>query len=42
MAPGGRLSRVLTFKIVNGKIVEAQIIGDPARLQELQISTLQG
>ncbi|HEU5131529.1 MAG TPA: sigma-70 family RNA polymerase sigma factor, partial [Pyrinomonadaceae bacterium] len=40
MAPGGRLSRVLTFTITNDKIVEAQVIGDPVRLQQLQISTL--
>ncbi|HKR21304.1 MAG TPA: sigma-70 family RNA polymerase sigma factor [Pyrinomonadaceae bacterium] len=41
MAPGGHLSRVLTFTVTNDKIVEAQIIGDPVRLQQLQISTVE-
>jgi len=41
MAPGGRLSRVLTFTVTNDKIVEAQIIADPVRLQQLQISTVE-
>jgi RNA polymerase sigma-70 factor (ECF subfamily) len=38
MAPQGRLSRALTFKIVNGKITEIEVIGDPARLGELDVS----
>jgi RNA polymerase sigma factor (sigma-70 family) len=38
MAPRGRLSRALTFKIANGKITEIEVIGDPARLGELQVS----
>ena len=38
MAPRGRLSRALTFRIANGKIVEIDIIGDPARLSELDVS----
>ena len=38
MAPRGRLSRALTFKIANGKITEIQVIGDPARLGELDVS----
>jgi RNA polymerase sigma factor (sigma-70 family) len=37
-APDGRLSRVLRFTIVNGKIVAADIIADPARLGELQMT----
>jgi RNA polymerase sigma-70 factor (ECF subfamily) len=38
MAPRGRLSRALTFKIANGKITEIEVIGDPARLAELDVS----
>ena len=38
MASRGRLSRALTFKIVNGKITEIEVIGDPARLAELEVS----
>src|SRR5262249_22723904 len=38
MAPRGRLSRALTFKIANGKITEIEVIGNPARLAELDVS----
>jgi len=38
MAPRGRLVRALTFKIANGKITEIEVIGDPARLGELDLS----
>ena len=38
MAPRGRLSRALTFKIANGKITEIDVIGDPARLGALEVS----
>jgi RNA polymerase sigma factor (sigma-70 family) len=38
MAPQGRLSRALTFKIANDKITEIEVIGDPARLRELDVS----
>ena len=38
MAPRGRLVRALTFKIANGKITEIEVIGDPARLDELALS----
>ena len=38
MAPRGRLSRALTFEIANGKITEIEVIGDPARLGELDVS----
>jgi RNA polymerase sigma factor (sigma-70 family) len=38
MAPRGRLSRALTFRIVNGKITEIEVIGDSARLGELEVS----
>jgi RNA polymerase sigma-70 factor (ECF subfamily) len=38
MAPRGRLVRALTFKIANGKITEIEVIGDPARLGQLEVS----
>jgi Sigma-70 region 2 len=38
MAPRGRLSRALTFTIANGKVTEIEVIGDPARLGELDVS----
>ena len=38
MAPRGRLSRALTFKIANGKVTEIEVIVDPARLGELDVS----
>jgi RNA polymerase sigma factor (sigma-70 family) len=40
MAPRGRLSRALTFKIADGKITEIEVIGDPVRLGELDVSTV--
>jgi RNA polymerase sigma-70 factor (ECF subfamily) len=39
-APSGRLSRVLRTTIANDKIVAVEIIGDPARLAELEIAAL--
>jgi RNA polymerase sigma-70 factor (ECF subfamily) len=38
MASQGRLSRALNFKIANGKITEIEVIGNPARLGELDVS----
>ena len=38
MAPRGRLVRALRFTIANGKITEIEVIGDPARLGELDVS----
>jgi RNA polymerase sigma factor (sigma-70 family) len=40
MAPRGRLSRALTFTIANGKISKIEVIGDPARLGELDVSVV--
>jgi RNA polymerase sigma-70 factor (ECF subfamily) len=40
MAPRGRLARALTFKIANGKITEIEVIGDPARLGEFNVSVV--
>src|SRR5262245_43053740 len=37
MMAHGRLSRALTFKIANGRITEIEVIGDPARLGELDV-----
>jgi hypothetical protein len=39
-APRGRLVRALRFTIANGKITEIEVIGDPARLGELDVSTV--
>jgi len=41
MAPGGRLTRALTFKFADGKITEIEVIGDPARLGELDVSSVE-
>ena len=38
VAPQGRLVRALRFAIANGKITEMEIIGNPARLGELDVS----
>jgi RNA polymerase sigma-70 factor, ECF subfamily len=38
MAARGRLSRALTFTIANGQITEIEVIGDPTRLSELDVS----
>jgi hypothetical protein len=38
--PDGKLSRVLRFTIVDGKIVQADIIAEPARLRELELAVL--
>jgi RNA polymerase sigma-70 factor (ECF subfamily) len=39
-APRGRLSRALSFTITRGKIVEVDVIADPARLRELDLAGL--
>jgi len=39
-APGGRLTRVLTFKIVGERIVEFEVIANPERLEQLNLSVL--
>jgi RNA polymerase sigma factor (sigma-70 family) len=38
VAPQGRLVRALRFTIANGKITELEVIGNPARLGELDVS----
>ena len=40
VAPRGRLFRVLSFTITEGKIVQVDVIGDPARLQQLDLAVL--
>lgn len=37
-APDAKLSRVLRFKFADGKIVQADIIAEPARLSELELA----
>jgi hypothetical protein len=41
VAPRGRLVRALRFTIANGKITEIEVIGNPARLGELDVSTVE-
>jgi len=41
LAPQGHLSRVLRFTLKEGKISEVDIIGDPTRLQELDLAVLE-
>lgn len=40
LAPGGQAQRALRFTIESGKIKEAEIIGDPVRLQRLDLAIL--
>jgi RNA polymerase sigma-70 factor (ECF subfamily) len=40
IAPGGKLSRALTFTVANGKITQVEIITDRDRLQQLDLSVL--
>jgi len=40
LAPRGRLFRVLTFTISGGKIVAIDVVGDPARLGQLDLAVL--
>ena len=40
LAPRGKLSRALTFTFTNAKVTRVEVIGDPARLRELDIAVL--
>ena len=40
LAPGGKLSRVLTFTFSNARITRLDVIGDPVRLGEFDIGLL--
>ena len=42
VAPRGRLFRVLSFTFAGGKIAQVEVIGDPARLRELELAVLDG
>jgi RNA polymerase sigma-70 factor (ECF subfamily) len=41
VAPRGRLFRVLLFTVARGKIVEVDVVADPARLGQLDLSVLE-
>ena len=41
MAPHGRLFRALSFTITRGKIVQIDVIADPARLRQLDLAVPQ-
>jgi RNA polymerase sigma-70 factor (ECF subfamily) len=41
VAPHGRLVRALRFTIADGKITEIDVIGNPARLGELEVSIVE-
>jgi RNA polymerase sigma-70 factor (ECF subfamily) len=38
LAPRGKLARALTFTFDNAKVTRVDVIGDPARLRELDIA----
>jgi len=40
LAPRGRLFRVVTFKFAQGKIIQMDVVADPARLQQLDLAVL--
>jgi RNA polymerase sigma factor (sigma-70 family) len=40
LAPRGKLFRALEVKIVQGKIARIEVVGDPARLSELELAVL--
>src|SRR5215813_8216358 len=40
LAPGGRLSRVVTFGIAEGKINQVEVIAEPDRLQQINLAVL--
>jgi RNA polymerase sigma-70 factor, ECF subfamily len=40
LAPGGRLSRVLSFTIERGKIAQVEVIAEPERLSEIDLAAL--
>jgi RNA polymerase sigma-70 factor (ECF subfamily) len=39
-APGGKLSRALIFAFTNARVARVEIVGDPARLRELDVAVL--
>jgi RNA polymerase sigma-70 factor (ECF subfamily) len=42
VAPRGRLFRVLRFTYANGRIATMEVIGDPERLEAIEIAELTG
>jgi len=42
VAPGGRLFSVLGFTVTRGKIVEFDVLAEPARLRRLDLPDLDG
>jgi len=40
LAPRGKLARALTFTFTNAKVTRVEVVGDPARLRELDIAVL--
>ena len=40
VAPGGKLSRAVTFTFANAKVTQVEVIGDRGRLRELDIAVL--
>ena len=40
LAPGGKLSRALTFTFTYAKVTQVEVIADPARLRDLDIAVL--
>jgi RNA polymerase sigma-70 factor (ECF subfamily) len=41
LAPNGRLQRVLKFTFAGGKIVAAEVIGDPERLEKMEFALVE-
>jgi RNA polymerase sigma factor (sigma-70 family) len=42
IAPHGRLSRVLTFRMARGRIVEIDVIAEPRRVERLDLAMIDG
>jgi RNA polymerase sigma factor (sigma-70 family) len=42
VAPLGQLRLVMAFKVVGGKIVEIEVIADPARLRQIDLAVIDG
>jgi hypothetical protein len=40
LAPRGKLVLALTFTFANDKVTRVEVVGDPARLRELDIAVL--
>jgi RNA polymerase sigma-70 factor, ECF subfamily len=40
LAPRGKLSKAMIFTFTNGKVTRLDVIGDPARLRELDFAVL--